>query len=91
MGANFQLIMIPADKQPRDVVVLSRVEAGRPEHCVHGKATCRWCRDWLWLGSRSVHGVSTGALAPICESCARTHFAGQFPTGNIGDQDAGHG
>jgi hypothetical protein len=53
------------------VVVLEVVIPGvTPDYCVHGKATCMGCDEWVWLGDKTFEVVRSGAAAPLCEPCA---------------------
>lgn len=69
-------------------VVLLRVDdvaqADTP-HCVHGKATCAWCGQLCWVGTRSVVEVTAGRRAPICAPCATGHAPPCRAEGTIGD------
>lgn len=53
------------------VVVLDRIEPGiEPEYCIHGRATCGRCREWVWLGHKTHDIVADGNVMPICQQCA---------------------
>jgi hypothetical protein len=53
-------------------VVLDRIEPGepKPDYCIHGRATCIACDEWVWLGSETVEVVRSGRAAPLCKQCA---------------------
>lgn len=54
-----------------NVVILERVEPGvTPSHCVHGRATCVACSEWVWLGSATFGPVEAGEVRPMCTQCA---------------------
>lgn len=47
------------------VVVLDRIEPGRePPYCVHGRATCVACPEWL--GDKTYQAVISGEAEPLC-------------------------
>lgn len=53
------------------VVVLDRIEPGKlPDYCIHGRATCVTCDNWVWLGDKTHDIVANGTAAPICRECA---------------------
>lgn len=53
------------------VIVLERIEPGRaPDHCVHGRATCVGCDNWVWLGDATSQVVGSGQALPMCRECA---------------------
>lgn len=69
-------------------VVLDRVEPGvTPEYCVHGKTTCYFCNEWLWLGDQTYELVSSGRAAGVCLPCATEKFppAGMLPVRHLHD------
>ena len=58
-----------------DVVVLDRVVPGiEPDYCIHGRATCVTCKEWVWLGSNTVQAVTNREVLPMCMECARAHI-----------------
>jgi hypothetical protein len=55
----------------RPVVALDVVEPGEvPDYCVHGKAVCIACGEWVWLGDRTLDLVASGQALPLCVPCA---------------------
>lgn len=58
-----------------NVVILDRIEPGKePDYCVHGRATCMACDEWVWLGSKTVTIVASGEAKPLCSQCAGRAF-----------------
>ncbi len=69
-------------------VVTDRIEPGvaQPEYCIHGRATCIRCDDWVWLGDQTYKLVASGEAAPICRQCAGRLIPEGTPTiGHIND------
>lgn len=71
----------------RPVVVLEVVEPGKlPDHCIHGKATCIACPEWVWLGHETVKLVQSGEALPLCRPCAIKHIPPDSPRlGRVAD------
>lgn len=69
-------------------VILDRIEPGepKPDYCVHGRATCIGCDEWVWLGHLTFEAVNSGGVAPLCRQCAIKFIPpGTRPAGNIRD------
>jgi hypothetical protein len=77
----------PGDRH--QVVVLDRIEPGElPPYCVHGRATCINCDEWVWLGDKTHDLVAEQGVAPLCRECANRIIPrgeGVEPIGNAGD------
>jgi hypothetical protein len=68
----------PGDEAP--VVVLDRIEPGvTPDYCVHGRATCIACPEWVWLGDETYELVKSGAALPLCQPCATKYVTRGTP------------
>lgn len=62
----------PGERPP--VIVLDRIEPGvTPDYCIHGRATCIGCDEWVWLGHETHQLVQSGAALPLCQPCAIKH------------------
>lgn len=58
-------------------VVLDRVESIRQTdtpYCLHGRVTCSTCKEWCWLGSRTLDVVLSGEADPLCHQCANLMY-----------------
>lgn len=68
------------------VVALDRIEPGvTPDYCCHGRATCMWCDNWVWLGHATYEIVAAREVLPCCMECANELFTGAEPLGRIED------
>jgi hypothetical protein len=68
--SEFKLVTFP-QTETCSVIVLDAIEPGfEPEYCIHGKATCMNCGDWLWLGHATHDLVMQELALPMCHACA---------------------
>lgn len=68
---NFQFLPPPSEDVGNAVIVLDRVcDVPEPDYCIHGRATCVNCPEWVWLGHASYDIVSSGQAYALCQPCA---------------------
>lgn len=80
------LQLVPTPASNGLVVVVDRIEPGvQPPYCTHGRATCRWCGDWCWLGTATYDQVAHQGTAPICHPCAAVHLRASERVGHVAD------
>lgn len=64
-------IKVDSSATGHNVIVLDRIEPGwTPPYCIHGRATCIGCDNWVYLGHATHDVVSEGRALPICRQCA---------------------
>lgn len=78
--------LIEGEAMPNSFVVLDRVEPDLvPRYCIHGRATCVYCGEWVWLGHATHEVVATRRAAPICHQCAKAYLQRGKVVGNTRD------
>lgn len=77
----------------QQIVVLDRIEPGepKPDYCVHGRATCVTCTEWVWLGHTTEKLVSSRECAPMCKQCAAKYARPEHRIGHVDDHKRADG
>jgi hypothetical protein len=69
--AEAQLVYRERAETATSVIIVDRIADidGQPEYCVHGYATCSWCKEFCYLGNKTFEAAMDGA-EPLCHQCA---------------------
>lgn len=64
-------IKVDSSATGHNIIVLDRIEEGwTPPYCIHGRATCVGCDNWVYLGHTTHDVVASGSALPMCQQCA---------------------